>query len=152
MEVSQIGGGISHLKASKLNLPPSMAHSEKVSQKGHGTKSGTKSSWKVQFYLDLQNPKIFWSMWFVLLYCDDQLKSGRAHMIQTKSGRAWSHTALPVASGCLMDEDEDDDDDDDDDWSVSREFKSMISYACPKHVAKSSAAGFAIAWAVDIPL
>lgn len=50
-------------------------------------------------YLDLQNPKIFWSMWFVLLYCDDQLKSGRAHTIQTKSGRAWSHTALPVASG-----------------------------------------------------
>ena len=79
-------------------------------------------------------------MWFVLLYCDNQLKSGRAHTIQTKSGRAWSHTALPVASGCLMDEDEDDDDDDDDDWSVSREFKSMISYACPKHVAKSSAA------------
>ena len=90
-------------------------------------------------------------MWFVLLYCDDQLKSGRAHTIQSKSGRAWSHTALPVASGCLMDEDEDDDDDDDD-WSVSREFRSMISYACPKHVAKSSAAGFAIAWAVDIPL
>ena len=50
-------------------------------------------------YLDLQNPKIFWSMWFVLLYCDDQLKSGRAHTIQTKSGRAWSNTALPVAYG-----------------------------------------------------
>ena len=53
----------------------------------------------VKLYLDLQNPKISWSMWFVLLYCDDQLKSGRAHTIQTKSGRAWSHTALPVASG-----------------------------------------------------
>ena len=47
---------------------------------------------------------------------------------------------------------DEDDDDDDDDWSVSREFKSMISYACTKLVAKSRSAGFAIAWAVDIPL
>ena len=39
----------------------------------------------------------------------------------------------------------DDDDDDDDDGSVSWEFKGMISYACTKLVAKSSAAGLAIA-------
>ena len=40
---------------------------------------------------------------------------------------------------------DDDDDDDDDDWSVSGEFKGTISYACTKLVAKSSAAGLAIA-------
>ena len=46
--------------------------------------SWTCQIWEYNIYLDLQNPKIFWSMWFVLLYCDDQLKSGRAHTIQQR--------------------------------------------------------------------
>ena len=40
---------------------------------------------------------------------------------------------------------DDDDDDDDDDWSVSREFKGIISFVCTKFVTKSNAIGFAIA-------
>ena len=98
-------------------------------------------------FLDLQNPKIFWSMGFTLF---SLIPINEKWLNINDSKKEWSYivTHCPPRGLWMTDgwwwwwrw------------WSVSREFKCMISFVCTKIVAKSNEIGFAIVWAIDIPL